>query len=117
MPDDFDPNGEPSEAVSEKLREEPKSALDESVATERIAVLSDERPEIEEPEKQTVLDKLRGAYARARDGGNRAAAMASPARTAKTKDRTKTLLVLALSVVLMLFAFVAMFSHSTHGNE
>src|SRR6185437_6945547 len=70
-----------------------------------------------EPEKQTVLGKLRGAYARARDGRNRAAATPSQPRSTKTKDRSKTLLVLALSVVLMLFAFVAMFSHSTRGKE
>src|SRR5579884_2194695 len=117
MPGDFNPNGEPNEAVSEQLREEPKNALDESIATERIALRSEQPPDTEEPEKQTVLDKLRGAYARARDGRNRAAATASPARTGKTKDRSKTLLVLALSVILMLFAFVAMFSHSTRGKE
>jgi hypothetical protein len=116
MPEDFDPNREPKEAVSERLREEPKSAFDESVA-EGIALPSDQRADIEEPEKQTVLDKLRGAYARARDGRNRAGATATQARSAKTRDRSKTLLVLALSVVLMLFAFVAMFSHSTRGKE
>lgn len=107
MPDNFDPNGEPNEAVPENLREEPRSALDESVAAQKVALPSDQRPDIEEPEKQTVLDKLRGAYARARDGRSGAAAAASQAGSAKTKDRSKTLLVLGLSVVLMLFAFVA----------
>jgi hypothetical protein len=114
MASDFDPNRKPNEAASEQLQEEHQGAVEES--TQRIAPPSEQHTEIEEPEKQTLLDRLRGAYARARDGRNRAVT-GSQARSAKTKDRSKTLLVLALSVVLMLFAFVAMFSHSTRGKE
>jgi hypothetical protein len=116
MGSDLDENGEPNEAGSEERREEPRHAAEESV-TRRIESQSEQPAEIEEPAKQTVLEKFRGAYARARDGRNRAAATGNQVRSAKTKDRSKTLLVLALSVVLMLFAFVAMFSHSTRGKE
>jgi hypothetical protein len=117
MASDFDPDREANETASEEPREGPQAAADESVKTQKMEPPTERSTKIEEPEKQTVLDKLRGAYARARDGRNRVAATASQARNAKTKDRSKTLLVLALSVVLMLFAFVAMFSHSTRGNE
>jgi hypothetical protein len=116
MGSDLDENRESNEAGSDAAREEPQHEGNESV-TRRIESQSEQPTEIEEPEKQTVLDKLRGAYARARDGRNRAAATGNQSRSAKTKDRSKTLLVLALSVVLMLFAFVAMFSHSTRGKE
>ena len=46
MPDDFNPNSESNEAVSEKLPEEPKNALDESIATERIALRSEQPAEV-----------------------------------------------------------------------
>jgi hypothetical protein len=73
---------------------------------------ADEPLDIVQPEeKKSVLDSLRDAYLRARDGRTRNPA--KQARAAKTVDRSKGLLVLAVAVVVMLFVFLGMFSTSS----
>ena len=58
-----------------------------------------------------LLTSLREAYERARDGRRQQTAEKQP-RTAKSLDRSKTLLVLAAAVVIMIFGLLAVFSSS-----
>jgi hypothetical protein len=78
-----------------------------------IGVARVEEPlDVVEPEEtKSVLDSLRDAYLRARDG--RARNPAKEARAAKTVDRSKGLLVLVVAVVVMLFVFLGLFSTSS----
>ena len=70
-------------------------------------------PDAGEPkEKRTAFSSLREAYVRARDG-RRATRPEAQARTAKTVDRSKGLLILAGAVIIMIFVFLGMFSSSS----
>jgi hypothetical protein len=82
-------------------------------ATRRINAGSVEQPEATEPqEARTTFGSLREAYLRARDGRNRVQPE-KQSRTAKSVDRSKGLLVLAVAVIIMIFVFLGMFSSSS----
>src|SRR5579872_5045057 len=82
-------------------------------ATRRINAGSVEQPEATEPqETRTTFGSLREAYLRARDGRKRVQPE-KQSRTAKSVDRSKGLLVLAVAVVIMIFVFLGMFSSSS----
>jgi len=82
-------------------------------ATRRINVGSVEQPEVTEPqETRTTFGSLREAYLRARDGRKRVQPE-KQSRTAKSIDRSKGLLVLAVAVIIMIFVFLGMFSSSS----
>jgi hypothetical protein len=88
----------------------------ESEATERIGAGTAEQPEASEPERKTAFGSLRDAYLRARDG-RRTGQPEKQSRTAKSVDRSKGLLVLAVAVIVMIFVFLGMFSSSTGTKE
>jgi len=72
-----------------------------------------EQPETTEPEEtRTVFGSLRDAYERARDGRKRVQPE-KQSRTAKSVDRSKGLLLLAVAVIVMIFVFLGMFSSSS----
>src|SRR5689334_9056571 len=80
--------------------------------TRRINRGAAEQLDASEPEeKRTAFSSLREAYVRARDG-RRAPRPEAQARTAKTVDRSKGLLILAGAVIIMIFVFLGMFSSS-----
>ena len=82
-------------------------------ATRRINAGSVEQPEATEPqETRTTFGSLREAYLRARDGRKRVQPE-KQSRTAKSIDRSKGLLVLAVAVIIMIFVFLGMFSSSS----
>ena len=82
-------------------------------ATKRISAGSAEQPEATEAEEtRTAFGPLREAYLRARDGRKRAQPE-KQSRTAKSIDRSKGLLVLAVAVVIMIFVFLGLFSSSS----
>jgi len=81
--------------------------------TRRMSVGAAEPPDAAEPEeKRNVFSSLRDAYERARDG-RRPAQPARQDRTAKSVDRSKGLLILAVAVIVMIFVFLGMFSSSS----
>jgi hypothetical protein len=76
--------------------------------------VSSETPEEPEaPEKKGIMEWLRGRYQRARDGRHAGAVTPTRDRSVKSKDRSKILLALGLSVILALLVLVGMFSQST----
>jgi len=82
-------------------------------ATRLINAGSAEQPEATEPqETRTAFGSLREAYLRARDGRKRVQPE-KQSRTAKSIDRSKGLLVLAVAVIIMIFVFLGMFSSSS----
>jgi hypothetical protein len=82
-------------------------------ATRRINAGSVEQPEAtESQETRTTFGSLREAYLRARDGRKRVQPE-KQSRTAKSIDRSKGLLVLAVAVIIMIFVFLGMFSSSS----
>jgi hypothetical protein len=82
-------------------------------ATRRINAGSVEQTEATEPqETRTTFGSLREAYLRARDGRKRVQPE-KQSRTAKSIDRSKGLLVLAVAVIIMIFVFLGMFSSSS----
>jgi hypothetical protein len=91
----------------------PEGAHDaETDVTRRINRVAEEQPDGGEPEeKKTAFSSLREAYVRARDG-RRAPRPGAQARTAKTVDRSRGLLILAGAVIIMIFVFLGMFSSS-----
>src|SRR5262249_36928386 len=92
-------------------------------ATGRIARESDHEPEpdgeAEQPEKPSLVDNFRRAYTQARDGRKPSANTQKQDRSAKGRDRSKSLMVIAAAGFVMFFVFIAMFSHSTNrpGSE
>ena len=81
--------------------------------TRRMSVGAAEPPDAAEPEeKRNVFSSLRDAYERARDG-RRPAQPTRQDRTAKSVDRSKGLLILAVAVIVMIFVFLGMFSSSS----
>lgn len=81
--------------------------------TKRINAGAAEQTDAAEPqEKRTAFSSLREAYERARDG-RKAARPEKQTRTAKSVDRSKSLLVLAVAVITMLFVFLGLFSTSS----
>ena len=93
-------------------REDTRQDDGESGATRRIRPGVEETVETTRPEQpKGLMTSLREAYERARDGRRQQAQEKQP-RTAQTVDRSKGLLVLAAAVVIMIFAFLAMFSSS-----
>ncbi len=80
--------------------------------TRRIKAGLVEHTEATEPqETRTTFGSLREAYLRARDGRKRVQPE-KQSRTAKSIDRSKGLLVLAVAVIIMIFVFLGMFSSS-----
>src|SRR5271156_5398864 len=93
-------------------REDTRQDDGESGATRRIRPGVEETIETTRPEQpKGLMTSLREAYERARDGRRQQPQEKQP-RTAQTVDRSKGLLVLAAAVVIMIFAFLAMFSSS-----
>ena len=85
----------------------------ESEATERISAGTAEQPEATEPEeRRRPSARFESAYLRARDG-RRTGQPEKQSRTAKSVDRSKGLLVLAVAVIVMIFVFLGMFSSSS----
>ena len=86
-------------------------------ATRRIGAGAAEQAEAPEPEEaKSPLGALRDAYLHARDGRKRGQPE-QQSRTAKSVDRSKGLLVLAVAVVIMIFVFLGMFSSSSGTKE
>lgn len=97
-------------------REDTRPDDSESDATRRIHRRAEEPLETTTPEQpKGLINSLRDAYERARDGRRQPAA--TQPRTAKSVDRSKGLLVLAGAVVIMIFGFLAMFSSSNATKE
>src|SRR5205085_9130026 len=93
-------------------RPEGVSDAAETDVTRRISRDAAE-PDAPEPEqRRTAFSSLREAYVRARHG-RKAARPETQARTAKSVDRSKGLLVLAVAVIIMIFVFLGMFSSSS----
>jgi hypothetical protein len=81
--------------------------------TQRINAGAAEQPDGAEPaEHKTAFGSLRDAYTRARDGRKRVQPE-KPSRSAKSVDRSKGLLVLAVAVIILIFVFLGMFSSSS----
>jgi hypothetical protein len=81
--------------------------------TQRISAGAAEQPDGAEPaEHKTAFGSLRDAYTRARDGRKRGQPE-KPSRSAKSVDRSKGLLVLAVAVIILIFVFLGMFSSSS----
>ena len=80
--------------------------------TQRISTGAAEQPDSAEPaEHKTAFSSLRESYMRARDGRKRGQPE-KPSRSAKSVDRSKGLLVLAVAVIILIFVFLGMFSSS-----
>jgi hypothetical protein len=85
--------------------------------TKRISAGAAEQPDGAEPtEHKTAFSSLRDAYTRARDGRKRGQPE-KPSRSAKSVDRSKGLLVLAVAVIILIFVFLGMFSSSSGGTK
>jgi len=81
--------------------------------TQRIRADAAEPPDAAEREEtRTPFGSLRDAYTRARDGRKRGQPE-KPSRAARSVDRSKGLLVLAVAVIILIFVFLGMFSSSS----
>lgn len=64
-------------------------------------------------QRPSIFSSIRDAYGRARDGQKRQQPGKQESRAAKSADRSKSLLILAGAVVVMIFVFLGMFSSSS----
>jgi hypothetical protein len=108
----------------EQLNGAAHSHEEDQQATRRIeresAVNEPEQPdgEAEQPEKPGLLDNFRRAYTQARDGRKPSSNTQKQDRSAKGRDKSKGLMVIAAAAFIMFFVFIAMFSHSNRpGSE
>ena len=82
-----------------------------------VSAAATEQPQLTEPEeRKTVFAALREAYLRARDG-HKKSPPEKHERTARSANGGKSLLVLAVAVIVMLFVFLGMFSSSSGTKE
>jgi Bacterial conjugation TrbI-like protein len=89
---------------------------EESATTQQIASEPREMAEAEsqDEENKGLLQSFRAAYARARDGRSGGVGVSGRQdRSAKATDRSKGLMLLLISAVVVLLALVGMFSHSS----
>jgi hypothetical protein len=91
---------------------------EESATTQQVTGEPQERAEGQGEEKKGLLQSFRAAYARARDGRSGGTGVSGRQdRSAKATDRSKGLMLLLISAVVVLLALVGMFSHSSTKNK
>ena len=111
-------NEDRTERLNDHDTETEYSEAEEAHATRRISQKPPSEPEPDtepdEPEKKKGLfEKLQTAYMHAREGRNPKTATPSQDRNAKSSDRSRGLMIIAVAVFFLLFVFIAMFSHSS----
>lgn len=112
MTPDSGNSNEEIQARQEQLEEEHPEELN---ATKRIVREPQEQLDLpQEPEeKKSLLQRLRAAYRRARDGRYGGVGAAKRVgRSAKTMDRSKGLVVLMVAALLVALVLIGMFSHA-----
>lgn len=117
-------NDDPVEGSNNHDAETTHSRAEDVQATRRIAREAPGEPEHEtelepdEPEKKKgVLEKVRDAYTRARAGRKPKTAIHKQDRNAKSNDRSKAFVSIAVAGFLVVFIMIAMFSHSSRRDE
>ena len=101
-------------------RHEEKHPQEELDASKRITDEPQESPEPEQDpeEKKSVLQRLQATYRRARDGHYAGGGAGKKKdRITKSTDRSKGLIALFVSGLIVLLVLIGMFSHSTNNKQ